>query len=172
MAENDARLVELKRQFQHSDFRFDIVQWSVRKYEAEPDPEERDFMLGAWWNWSLSQRWAWDVLTELFLRALESSEPIHPILRDFGRMSGRGELRPPDEREGRPSNDMNENLDILATVHVLVKHYDFTKTAAYNLVAEWETGRTAGGRGAGAIRKLVGKMATMRPFPRGKVARK
>ena len=169
--DKEASLEELRRQFQNPDFPVDIVQWSVQKYEAEPGPKERELFLESWWNWALSERWAWDVLIELCRRTkFESKRPR--ILNDFANLVATEELKPPDKRPGHPVNDFNIDLDIFLTVRVLVKDYGFTKTAACKMVSEWS--KTAGGihREPDTIRKVVRKMETRTPFPRSRVARK
>ena len=168
--DNEANLAELKRQFQSPYFRVDIVQWSVQRYEAEMDPKRREVLLASWWNWSLSQRWAWTVLTELSGRALERQERPR-ILSDFGMMVAAGKRKPPDSQPGHPLNDINSDLNILATVRVLVNCYDFKKTAAYKLVSGWSKAPRAGCLEPDSIRKLVRRLETRRPFPRSRAAR-
>ena len=170
MDDNEAKLAELKRQFQNPDFRVDIVDWSVQQYEAELDPDRREVLLMSWWNWSLSQRWAWDVLTELSGRALERQERPR-ILGDFGMMVATGKRKSPDSQPGHPANDINSDLNILATVRVLVNCYDFKKTAAYKLVSDWSKVSGAGCLEPDGIRKLVRRLETRRPFPRSRAAR-
>ena len=170
MDEREAKLAELKRQFQNPDFRLDIVDWSVRQYEAESDLDRREVLLAAWWNWSLSQRWAWDVLTKLSGRALERQERPR-ILSDFGMAVAAGKRKPPDSHRGHPVNDINSDLDILATVRVLVNNYGFKKTAAYKLVSDWTKTPGAGCLEPDGIRKLVRRLETRRPFPRSRAAR-
>ena len=169
MDDREAKLAELRRQFQNPDFRFDIVQLSVRRYEAEPDPEQRELLLASWSTWSLSQRWAWDVLTELCDRSLECQERPR-ILCDFGMMVASGKRKPPDSRRGHSVNDINIDLNILVTVRMLVNSYDFTKTAAYELVSDWSKTPGAGCLEPDGIRKLVRRLETRRPFPRSKAA--
>ena len=170
MGDYETNLAELKCQFQNPDFRVDIVQRSVQQYEAEPDPERREVLLGSWWNWSLSQRWAWDVLIELCARALEGQDRPR-ILSDFGMMVAIRKRKPPDSQPGHPVNDMNSDLNILATVRVLVNCCNFKKTVAYKVVSDWSKAPGAGYLEPDGIRKLVRRLETRRPFPRSKTAR-
>ena len=170
MDDNETSLAELKRQFQSPDFRVDIVQWSAQQYEAELDPDRREALLASWWNWSLSQQWAWDVLVELCGRAQKRRERPR-ILSDFGMAVATKTRKPPDSRPGHPANDINSDLNTLATVRVLMSRHHFKKTAAYKLVSDWSEVPGAGCLEPDSIRKLVRRLETRRPFPRSRAAR-
>ena len=159
MDDKDACIAELKRQFDDPEYRFDIVQWHLHRYENGP-PEDCDLMLGSLWNWSLSERWAWNTLLALGERMLDRREPLPPILAEFGMMAATGKRTPPDQKPGHPTGDINDKFNLLATVRVLTKDYGYTKTAAYEALANWCH------KDPDTIRKTVTKLEKRRPFSR------
>ncbi len=91
------------------------------------------------------------------------------ILVDFAMLAATGERIRPDSGQGRNHGDINEKMNVYATVRVLVKDYGYKRTPAYGLVSQWcvETpGMTP--RTPGAIRKIVTSLERHEPFTRGR----
>lgn len=162
---------ELRCRFISGEPRFDLGERYIERYEGEADSETRERILMALWNWSLSQPWAWDALVELCRRTPKFTrhENTAPLLIDFALMKASGERNRPDSGQGRNHGDINEKMNVYATVRVLVKDYGYKRTPAYDLVSQWcvETpGMTP--RTPGAIRKIVTSLEQHQPFKRGR----
>ena len=172
MTDRDTRLEELKRQFQDPRDRPDITGLEVQRYEAESDPKKRDSRLLTLWNWSLCERWAWDVLIELCRRTKHCSERPR-TLNDFAILVAIGDRKPPDQRPGRPVNDLNSDFKIVCTVRMLMEDFGLTKTDTCTRVADWSMAPGVDGPEPESIRKLVLRFEnrSLRPLPRSRAAR-
>ena len=134
----------------------DVVQSAVVGYEAMA-PEDRKWTIASLRSWADTEAWAWDALTRIAERTLDRCETAPPILADFAMLALTGQLIPPDKRPGRPPADFNDKLRVYATVQALTNR-GYTKTAAYEQVAEWRH------QDPDTIRKTCQGFIKARPF--------
>ena len=121
-----------------------FVDFQVAAYFREAPPE-RDKVVDDWCEQSLTQAWAWDALMALLKRVHDHNEPRLPTLVRFAVEVALCKREDPRKRSGRPKRGMGRDFRILAAVHALVEHYDYSQPKArekvHDLLREMDSER-------------------------------
>ena len=82
------------------------------------------------WNWSLSQRWAWDELQRRLRVCLDQGRPPTGILASWAATVATGQMKPP-RHKGHDDRDWR----VLAVVTALVRGGGYSERVAVHMVA-------------------------------------
>ena len=89
-----------------------------------------DLSLASLWNWSLSQRWAWDEIQRRLRVCLDQGRPPTGILASWAATVATGQMKPP-RRKAHDDRDWR----VLAVVTALMRGGGYSERAAVHMIA-------------------------------------